>query len=210
MLASIIAPEMTDNLRNILEHAEGLGMPDGDYLRVANALRDAFNAVPAPGVAYRPRHRYTNARPVRVSIYDSHRIPISIELISQTRTDAGPGRPDTIHCVYQYNATGGERTTLSSSGRFSMVVRDFLFQHQPREVKITTDIGSYVAKYHIEEKRNAREVKQTIERLKIEGLPEERKEQLEEHLSDIVYFCYGDFLNEVIRRIPDSENIQYL
>jgi hypothetical protein len=37
---------MTDALHSILQYAESLEMPEGQYLKVANALRDAFHQMP--------------------------------------------------------------------------------------------------------------------------------------------------------------------
>ncbi len=37
---------MTDALHSILQYAESLEMPEGQYLKVANALRDAFQQLP--------------------------------------------------------------------------------------------------------------------------------------------------------------------
>ena len=207
LLGGITALQMADHLHHILEHAEGLGLPEGQYLRLANALRDVFNGGPAPAPAeYRPRHRFTIARPVKVSIYDGHRVPRFIKLISQTRTDAGPGRHAPYHTQYSYDDT----SILQINSPFTQVVRDFLFLHQPRQVKIDTDIGSYVVKFNVEEKRNLKQVKRTTERLKIEGLTDSVKEQLEDSLAQIADFCYGDFIQEVCRHIPDSETLTYL
>jgi hypothetical protein len=60
----------SEHLAAILEYAEGRGMTDGEYLRVANALRDAFRGVEREQSRIQPRPYITFAleEPIHIRI----------------------------------------------------------------------------------------------------------------------------------------------
>jgi hypothetical protein len=196
---------VTDALHNILEHAETLDMNNGDYIRVANALRDAFLAGPA-GTPVRPRHRFVVDRRIKITVRNRG-IPYTLELVRQTRTDGGRDRPDSIECEYRLD--GADRLLFART-HFNNIVNNFLWLHKPKTVSIESDIGKCVVSYARVYKDNLKEIDDLKTRLAIPGLDDSTQEELRQYLSETSHFTYTDFVSEVQLRIPDTENLYIL
>lgn len=195
-------------LRNILDYAEGLGLPEGEYLQVANALRDAFNT--RPEAVHRPRYRYVMNRKVKLSFL-SRGYPITVILVRQTRTDSGPTGPDMIECEYRVNPRGDGTDDLHIVRTpFRNVINSILWLHKPRSVTIDSDMGKTVVTYAQARRDNLKQVEELKRRIASPGLDGGMVAYLEERLTEEVDFNYTDFTAEVARRVPDVESFYRL
>lgn len=194
-----------DALRSILEHAETVGLPDGTYVRVANALRDVFNN--------RGEARQ-NVRHILGGLYESN-LKVSfnkggleyyVRLLRQERTCPTGGGMSVYKTTYKF---ARDDTTYEGQRSFRSVVDDFLKLHRPKEVII--HYGS--ARVHIRESMVRRQMK--IEytlldtRLKESDVSDRQREQYEDMLDEMLVYTYSDFVCRVLARLPDNENMEF-
>jgi hypothetical protein len=187
---------MADALHSILHYAESLEMPEGQYLKVANALRDAFHQMPKKKSVqewhdYPLPENYLKIRlrkPFVADTFEEVCIAYLHVFVSNAR-HPGPSlmrtkvrveylSPDKPSVIKEYNQT--ER-----SNTFDTVTE----LYEPRYMTIEWDGVSYSYEYE----SMLRTMKQDHEMLKDINNDEEEDE-------DTIYWNHTNFYNAVNRR----------
>jgi hypothetical protein len=185
-------------LRDILAHAEGLMLPEGEYLRVANALQAAFNA---PVQNVREIAKYKVVDEVKIEIKKNGE-PLILTLLRQTRTVFQGPRMDSYDCEYSLSDYGGYLFVRSP---FIKVVEKFLTLHQPKSVKISSKLGNITVTLARAKKYTAARYKSV--KAAIDDMPGDVPEHFYEEANDCAHFTYCNFVQYVTNRIPMLDNL---
>lgn len=196
---------MSDNLAQVLEIAEH-GLPEGDYLRVANLLRDAH--VGRPAAASSPIVvRTVLERKIKVSI-NKRGVKYSLELVCQTTTETRTGHSTTYNYLttFRYDGIAGVQTFRMP---FHAVVKEFMFLHKPREVILETALGNKTITYCAAEKHAMKMYEKLTTRYveEFDQLPDTIREHLNDLRQNYIDFGYSDYVQFVVSSIPDTEGV---
>jgi hypothetical protein len=193
-------------LRNILEHAEGLDLPEGDYLRVANALRSAFNNAPGRTV----RARYVSEKPIELE-YNHKGTKYGLTLQRSERIIYADG-PNEVTITYMTSTDpphGGRTTkTHTMSAPFQMIVANWLEYVRPRMVTIRCPaLGSFRVEVKVANVKRicARRLKDKLKFMNTSGLPEIVKDRIIEDLSEENGWDYTHFKDHVMICLPSLD-----
>jgi hypothetical protein len=189
---------MAENLHRVLETVEGMGLPEGDYLRVANALRQAFNE----RADRREPRRFRCVSKVKIA-FNKGGVEYSLQLVQQMRTENLVGQ-DAYETEYKFYKNT-EYTYHIEKVPFQRVISAFLHLHKPACVYIETDIGRKMLTTHQKEKSMMEDFRRLSERLAHPRVTPEIREAFEDDLKDAINFTYDDFIHEIISRVPLSE-----
>lgn len=119
---------MSDQLLKILDFTESLNLPEGDYLKVCNALKKAFET-------------HTNNRILNFRIYPNADESNYLEIINHTRT----GR---IEGFYSYKVYENKKYKKYTSNRsIYSLIKEYLMVHHSIKAKIKTPLTQKVYLY---------------------------------------------------------------
>lgn len=202
---------MADNLHRVLENVEEMGLPEGDYLRIANALRAAFQQAP-------------DTRIWRTETYILHDYPeigfkkgrtvyeMRVERYRRTEMRSGTEFRVYHHTHVSYKQRTGTAPwtnfrEVTYEDHYHNVIRNFLCTFDPMTVCVVNTYGKIICTY----KQGARHYEKQYKILKkqMDAASDDRKDMLADIITDYEAYTYADFLTFVVGKIPKSEHQVY-
>lgn len=202
---------MADNLHRILENVEAMDMPEGDYLRIANALRAAFQQ--APDTRVWRRTKYVLHDHPEIS-FKRGRTVYEMRIESYERSEMRSGTDSRVfqNTRVSYKQRTGTAPwtnfrTVAYEDHYHNVIRNFLCTFDPMTVCVVNTYGKIICTY----KQGARYYEKQYKILKKQwdGASDDRKVTLAEIMADFEAYTYADFLSFVTGKIPKSEHQAY-
>jgi len=202
---------MADNLHRVLNAVEEMDLPEGDYLRVANALRAAF--VAAPDARVWRREKYVLHDHPEIS-FKRGRTVYEMRIESYERSEMRSGTEFRVYHntrVSYKQRTGAAPWTnfreVAYEDHFQNVIRNFLCTFDPMVVCVVNTYGKIICTY----KQGMRHYEKQYKILKkqMDSASDDRRDMLSDIITDFESYTYADFLSFVVGKIPKSEHQVY-